>query len=297
MKAIAWEDDGMTKFWSESHVSEDLDMSLRLQTQGYIGRYATYAGADFQEGVSLTCVDEVIRLRKYAYGACEILFNKFKHWPCRGPITKLFWSYLGARCIPWPSKLQMLGYLGTYLAMAYSIVGIGVYVILRMFYGGLQEDVTNTFDVFIIVMFVFGAIGIFGTGTIRYRLGFDGDMSIFEAYWIEIKAAPAMILFWSHVPWHIMTACWCYFWDLPIVWGATAKETTTPIFSEEFRGTLERYRAMFVALTLLYGVFVFGMVWTEQDWFDLRLSFPLTFYVATHFLGPFLLNPALAKSY
>ncbi|CAN0461629.1 unnamed protein product, partial [Discosporangium mesarthrocarpum] len=44
----------------------------------YIGRYATYTGPGFQEGVSLTCMDEVIRLRKYAYGACEMLLNKFK---------------------------------------------------------------------------------------------------------------------------------------------------------------------------------------------------------------------------
>lgn len=44
----------------------------------FIGRYATYTGAGFQEGVSLTCADEVIRLRKYAYGACEMLLNKFK---------------------------------------------------------------------------------------------------------------------------------------------------------------------------------------------------------------------------
>lgn len=61
-----------------------------------------------------------------------------QHWPCRGPITSLFWSYLGARCIPWPSKLQMAGYLGTYLAMAYSVVGICSYIVLRMFYGVLQ---------------------------------------------------------------------------------------------------------------------------------------------------------------
>lgn len=32
----------------------------------------------------------------------------------------------------------MAGYLGTYLAMAYSIVGICVYIALRMFYGILQ---------------------------------------------------------------------------------------------------------------------------------------------------------------
>lgn len=37
--------DGKVKFWSESHVSEDFDMSVRLQIRGYIGRYISYTGA------------------------------------------------------------------------------------------------------------------------------------------------------------------------------------------------------------------------------------------------------------
>lgn len=43
-----------------------------------------------------------------------------------------------------------------------------------------QEDITNTYDVFITVVFVFGVIGIFGAGTIRYRMGFSGDIGIFR---------------------------------------------------------------------------------------------------------------------
>lgn len=49
-----------------------------VQARGYIGRYCTYTGDGFQEGVSLTAADEVIRLRKYAYGSCEIMLNQFK---------------------------------------------------------------------------------------------------------------------------------------------------------------------------------------------------------------------------
>lgn len=77
--------DGKTKFWSEAHVSEDFDMSLRLQLKGYIIRYtfnssdypieisdlfrwASYSGGGFKEGVSLTCDDELNRWMKYAYG-------------------------------------------------------------------------------------------------------------------------------------------------------------------------------------------------------------------------------------
>lgn len=61
-------DDGVLKVWSESNVSEDFDMALRLQLKGYIIRWATYSEAGFREGVSLTADDELNRWQKYAYG-------------------------------------------------------------------------------------------------------------------------------------------------------------------------------------------------------------------------------------
>jgi cellulose synthase/poly-beta-1,6-N-acetylglucosamine synthase-like glycosyltransferase len=60
--------DGKVKQWSESHVSEDFDMALRLMLKGYVIRWATYAEGGFKEGVSLTIVDELARWEKYAYG-------------------------------------------------------------------------------------------------------------------------------------------------------------------------------------------------------------------------------------
>ena len=62
------EADGIRKIWSESHVSEDFDMALRLQLKNYIIRWATYSQGGFKEGVSLTCDDELNRWQKYAYG-------------------------------------------------------------------------------------------------------------------------------------------------------------------------------------------------------------------------------------
>lgn len=53
------------KFWSEETVSEDFDMSLRLQSVGYIIRLASYKGDGFKEGVSLTVYDELARWEKY----------------------------------------------------------------------------------------------------------------------------------------------------------------------------------------------------------------------------------------
>jgi hypothetical protein len=73
-----FDEDGYEKFWSESHVSEDFDMSLRLQVNGYIIRLAAWAGEGFKEGVSLTVYDELARWEKYAYGCNELLFHPIR---------------------------------------------------------------------------------------------------------------------------------------------------------------------------------------------------------------------------
>ncbi|KAE8540333.1 hypothetical protein D1P53_003278 [Cryptococcus gattii VGV] len=61
-------DDNIRKIWSEDHVSEDFQIAVTLQIKGYIVRWATYSGGEFEEGVSLTCDDELNRWQKYAFG-------------------------------------------------------------------------------------------------------------------------------------------------------------------------------------------------------------------------------------
>lgn len=39
---VSWEEDGMTKYWSDCHVSEDFDLSLRLQIENFVVRMAVY---------------------------------------------------------------------------------------------------------------------------------------------------------------------------------------------------------------------------------------------------------------
>ena len=56
--------DQWEKYWSESTVSEDFDMALRLQCEGYTVRLAGYTGDGFKEGVSLTVYDELNRCEK-----------------------------------------------------------------------------------------------------------------------------------------------------------------------------------------------------------------------------------------
>ena len=106
-------DDGVKKIWSESNVSEDFDMALRLQLQGYIIRWATYSDGGFKEGVSLTCDDELNRWQKYSYGCNELIFHPLVHWWRTGPITKQLRIFIWSDA-PVHYKFSMMSYMFSY---------------------------------------------------------------------------------------------------------------------------------------------------------------------------------------
>lgn len=64
IQSVGRPDEGYIAYWSESHVSEDFDVALRLQIKGSIIRLASYHGDEFKEGVSLTIYDELARWEK-----------------------------------------------------------------------------------------------------------------------------------------------------------------------------------------------------------------------------------------
>jgi cellulose synthase/poly-beta-1,6-N-acetylglucosamine synthase-like glycosyltransferase len=117
LQDIMFEEDGVKKIWSETHVSEDFAMSMALQLKGYTVRWATYSNDKFEEGVSLTCGDEVNRWQKYAWGVSEIIFHPFRYWITRGPFTPLFRKFLWCD-LPLPSKISTLAYMFSYYAIA-----------------------------------------------------------------------------------------------------------------------------------------------------------------------------------
>ncbi|CAM9329387.1 unnamed protein product [Chrysoparadoxa australica] len=165
MKELSWFDseDQIQKFWSEAHVSEDFDMSLRMFSSGYIGRYITYTGPSFKEGVSLTVHDEIIKLKKFGFGACEMIFNPFKHWITKGIFTKLWITFFKVREVPWYSKVGLLSYLGTYLAMGAALPMITIWYIVITF--SKKEVISNSFympDPFSISITVNAIFGFFG---------------------------------------------------------------------------------------------------------------------------------------
>lgn len=167
-------EDSIDKFWSESHVSEDFDMSLRLQIAGYIVRLASYQGDEFKEGVSLTVYDELSRWEKYAYGCNELLFNPFRLWITRSPFTPLFRKFICSN-IRLTSKITILAYIGTYYAIAASwLLTLANYFIIGWFNGYLDHYYIDSFKVYFSLIVVFSVMGNFALAILRYRLSEKG---------------------------------------------------------------------------------------------------------------------------
>ncbi len=165
------DEDGYEKFWSESHVSEDFDMSLRLQVAGYALRYASYTGDGFKEGVSLTVYDELARWEKYAYGCNELLFHPLRFWFSRGPITKLFSDFM-LSSIHLPKKLTICAYIGTYYAIASAaLLSVANYFLTGWFRDVLDTFYLDSFAIYISIILVFTGLGNLALAVLRYRLG------------------------------------------------------------------------------------------------------------------------------
>lgn len=164
------DEDGYEKFWSESHVSEDFDMSLRLQVAGYTLRYASYTGDGFKEGVSLTVYDELARWEKYAFGCNELLFHPLRFWFVRGPFTPLFRRFIVSG-IPFPKKMTIIAYIGTYYAIASAwLLGLANYFITGWYSGAYDKYYLDSFAIYISIIVVFTGLGSVALAVLRYRL-------------------------------------------------------------------------------------------------------------------------------
>ncbi|KAI1751675.1 glycosyl transferase family group 2-domain-containing protein [Xylaria castorea] len=286
------DEDGYEKFWSESHVSEDFDMSLRLQCAGYSCRFASYTGEGFQEGVSLTVYDELARWEKYAYGCNELMFHPLRYWPTRGPITPLFRKFL-ASGIHLPKKMTICSYIGTYYAIGASwIITLANYFLTGFFYGLYDKYYLDSFAIFVSVIVVFTGFGNVALAILRYRLN---QKSLIGAFWDNVKWIPVMSIFLGGLSLHVSQAILCHFFSIDMTWGATAKEIEEVNFLDEIPRLIKRFKGTFVFCFGAVGLIIAGIYGFPAEWRITYFAsiFPLAWLVACHFLLPVVLNPAL----
>ncbi|KAL1610174.1 hypothetical protein SLS60_001839 [Paraconiothyrium brasiliense] len=274
------------KYWSEETVSEDFDMALRLQVNGYIVRLAAYQGDGFKEGVSLTVYDELQRWEKYANPVLVPIVES--------PFTGLILRFLTSS-IPLPSKLTIIAYIGTYYALGSAwVFTVFNYFLVGWFNGLLDHYYIDSFKVYFSIICVFSALGNIALAMMRYR---NNEGSLPGNLLENLKWVLLLVIFLGGISFHISHALIWHMLDLNMTWGATAKEVENISFFEEIPIVFTRFKWTFAFCFLTAGMMVFCAYGLDPIW-QIRFFtpiYPLSCVLISHFLVPIVLNPNLMR--
>ncbi|KAJ7040766.1 glycosyl transferase family group 2-domain-containing protein [Mycena alexandri] len=259
--------DGKEKIWSETNVSEDFDMALRLLLRGYIIRWATYSKGGFKEGVSLTVDDELNRWQKYAYGCSELLFHPLIQWWRRGP---------------------------TYGIAASVTIGVVNYVLL-----GFEFPVDGfyipSFEIWLATTVVFFGTGTVGYTLLEYRLG---HKDLIRGFLTNLMWIPFFFFFFGGLGIPISQAILAHLFSYNISWSATIKEVQRSNFFKEIPKILKRFWFPLTAsVCIIAGMIVCSTTLVPLQWRvggdSWGVIFPLSIVTSCHILFPIVLNPWL----
>lgn len=312
IQQVSYQDeDGYDKFWSESHVSEDFDMSLRLQCTGYIIRLAAWAGEGFKEGVSLTVYDELARWEKYAYGCNELLFNPLRTWLWRGPFTPLFRRFLFSN-IRFTSKITIVSYIGTYYAIGAAwIMTTANYFAVGWYNGYLDQYYIDSWKVWFSIVIVFNGLGNIALAVMRYRIG--ERTFLYAREYQFLSSAICMLIcqlvgenfkwilmlgiFLGGLSLHVSSALLAHMFEINMTWGATSKEAEFSNFFIEVPKVLKKFKfSMIFSILGIGGMIVLAIgsfIPPDYRITDFVAILPMATVTVSHMLLPIVLNPAL----
>ncbi|THG96109.1 hypothetical protein EW026_g5663 [Hermanssonia centrifuga] len=285
-------DDGVTKIWSESNVSEDFDMALRLQLKGYIIRWATYSDGGFKEGVSLTVEDELNRWQKYAYGCNELIFYPLVRWWKMGPITKQLRIFIWSKA-PVHYKISMMSYMFSYYGLAAAaFLSVMNYLLLGW---GFDVDgyYLHSFEIWLACTVVFPGAGNLGFTLLEYRLG---QRNLIDSLIENLTWVPFFFFFFGGLSIHLSQALLAHMFSYNIQWGATKKEVERSNFWLEVPKILKRFWIAFLLCFSMFAIMIIlstGLVpvgW-QIPGFDWAVIMPLAITAGCHVLFPIVLNP------
>ncbi len=294
VQEVVYEQDGKQKWWSEAHVSEDFEMALKLQINGYITRLAAYHGDDFKEGVSLTVYDELNRWEKYAYGCSELMFHPFRYWFTRGPFTPLFRKFINSN-MPGYAKFTVMAYVATYFALGSAWIScLANFFAVGWFYTIVDRAYLDAYAVEISCIAVFLVLSALTLTVYRYRIR---EASIPATLGRVLMWAPFFFIFFSGVSMHISQALLSHLCGINMTWGATAKELEDSNFWKEVPVIFKKFWRMYAFLIFEIGTMV-ALAYFVPPAYRISATFanvPLATVVACHFLLPLALNPQLMQ--
>ncbi|CAN8097112.1 unnamed protein product [Discula destructiva] len=284
--------EGYIPYWSESHVSEDFDIALRMQIKGSTVRIASYHGEGFKEGVSLTIYDEIARWQKYAYGCSEMIFNPFYKWPTKGPFTPLIGTFLGSG-MQLSSKISVFSYICSYFA-----IGVGLpmtvlnYFIVGWFNDSLDHFYMPSWKVFVSLLVVFNLAGGIALAIIRYR---TGERKLLSSLVENFMWTPMMAIFFGGLSFHVSLALLAHLFHIDMQWGATSKEKENSNFFQEVPKILKVFKYLYIFVIIMTGGMIYLSHWAPRGWeiSDFTAIVPMAVVLGSHALAPLVLNPSL----
>ncbi|KAJ6466992.1 glycosyl transferase family group 2-domain-containing protein [Mycena sanguinolenta] len=287
--------DGKEKIWSESNVSEDFDMALRLLLRGYIIRWVTYSKGGFKEGVSLTVDDELNRWQKYAYGCSELLFHPLAQWWRRGPITQQIHKFMWCKPAPMHYKISMMAYMFSYYGIAASVtIGVMNYVLLG-FEFPIDGFYIPSFEIWLACTVVFFGTGTVGYTLLEYRLG---NKDLIRGFLTNLMWIPFFFFFFGGLAIPVSQAILAHLFSVNITWSATVKEVERSNFFKEIPKIFKRFWfSLLAAFIIIAGMIVCSTTLVPLQWRVTGAAwgviFPLSIVSACHILFPIVLNPWL----
>lgn len=271
------------QYWNENTVCEDFDLSLRFQCAGYYGRYISYTGDKFKEGVSPTYCDEIVRFKKYALGTGEITFNKFSNWCSHGIFSSTLKQYMKTSNIPWYSKILLLSYICSYFIMALTPLSLIVITVQLRFCEKCNTD--NVFNITLGMIIVFSVFLPLTTTIYRWKLH---NYDLIEKMIVlknEYLQGCKMGLFFGSLCVHMLFSLTAYMFGMNEIFLSSRKEKPTWGKINEYKYILKSYWNVFVFVIIFECLFVLNYMYGGTDKFTIVAP---TIFTLLHLCIPFL---------
>jgi len=302
MKKIAFKDeDGLKKYWNEKRVSEDFDMSMALQSLGYIGRYIDFAGYEFAEGVTRNFDEEVKKLCKFGCGASEMIFHPIRDWFRKGILTPQIKQYLTSDT-PLSAKTSMMKYLFSYFGIASVFVMFPMQLLLIATGYEWNTVVVSSLILSYQNTAIFAVIGPLSSLILRWKLNQNSiyrerDGTAWNQVKTEAQFIPVFSLLFIGAMFMIFKGVASHLLGLDIRWGATNKDK---LEDRNFRDSVREVWSS-SGQQIWLGSVAFASIVTAYLWmptsFSWHIFFGPTVLAAGHVIAPFLLNPAFMANF
>lgn len=282
--------DNLLKWWSEDHVSEDFEISLKLLSAGFSSRLVSYSNNEFLEGVSLTVYDEISRWEKYAFGVSELTFNPVTKWVKAGPFTPLFRNFLSSN-MDMSAKCSSLFYMGTYFGIGLNwLMCLINYFLIGWFPMMVRQYYVDCLQILIAVTVIFSLKDAFVGPFVRYRLK---EVALGRGLLDSLKYFILVSLFFQGISMHVSK---CLIWHLcgvKMTWGSTSKSVDdSATFRDDLPLIWRRYKFIYILVVLLTSTIVVLGFAVPETWRikDIKALLPLVWMLFWHASIPLLMH-------